>query len=486
MAADKMKMATAGILIGVFMSALDSTVVATIIPTIISRFGGSYYQLLVSGFVMAATISTPFYGKIADVVGYKNALRLSLLLFSLSSLICGISSNIDELILGRMVQGVGAGGLITVGYVAFAHMFPPEKRGEMQGKLSSVWGLAAIIGPVIGSVCVQFLSWRIAFFVNVPLSVIALYLIDAAVVVRKGESMRIDVLGAVLLVFSLTSFLSGVTMIGNGLDDMVSWLIFGIGVVAFCGFVLYERKPENPLIHTDLVLSRSFAPLMVVSLFGSMVLYACVVAIPLYMQSILMLTPVVVGLTVMEVSLGWVIGATVCGKKLNKLGYKKTAALGAALMLISCGLFVAMFDWSWLVYVASVLVGIGMGFVATSALILAQNSVRKEMLGVSTGLVNLARNIGAILGVSGLGGVQMVEFNNLVSHNPDARNIGVNGMKRLLFARSADTGKVRALRIDLTSSLRYEFILMFGFALALVVVALLIKDRYASALPVQE
>ncbi|MFG1173912.1 MFS transporter [Erwiniaceae bacterium CAU 1747] len=396
------------VVIALILAAVDSTIVSTVLPTISQQLGHpALWPWVMSAFLLPVALVAPLAGACGDRLGVSTMLKACLLIFLGASALAAVSTSMPMLILARALQGVGAGGIIVLSYSLLAVLFDAERRGKMQGMLSGVWGLSAIVGPLLGSALAAAFGWRAIFWLNIPLGLLALALLFFAPTVSKGPGKtRLDVpaQGALIVAACCLLLLTALPESGAALIWMLTTgLLLGLLALIAC----VRRQPESSPIPLPFFQQRTLFPVIVLVLLSSAGLYASVTLLPLALSQ--QSTGVSTGLLVMLAALGWVAGAAVCGAKLAAVGYRRMAAIGM-LQLAAGGLLMA---WAitqrqpWLMAMALLLTGLGMGFTATTTLVLAQNAAPPERLGAWTATVQFLRNLGAALGINILATVQL-------------------------------------------------------------------------------
>ena len=394
------------------LSALDQTIVSTALPTIVGELGGlDRLSWIVTAYMLASTIVVPLYGKFGDLFGRKTVLQISVLLFLAGSALCGLAQNMEQLILTRALQGLGGGGLMVVSMAAVADVIPAQDRGKYQGLFGGVFGLATVIGPLLGGFIVQHTSWRWIFYINLPLGLFALLVINA---VFKADNKRkpheIDYPGAVCLSMALV----GITLFtseGGTLrawSDPVLWCILAFGVVGVIGFIYEERRAWEPIIPLSLFRNRSFSLASLMALIVGMSLFGSVTFLPLYMQVVKGSTPTEAGLQLLPLMGGLLVTSIASGRIISRTGkYRLFPIAGTLLASIGMALMTTLtLDAAlWHIYLFACVLGMGMGMVMQVLVLAVQNSVTPDRIGVATSSVTLFRSVGGSLGVALFGAV---------------------------------------------------------------------------------
>ena len=391
--------------------AIDATILATAVPAIVEDLGGfTQFPWLFSIYLLAQAVVVPLYGKFADLFGRKPIMLLGIGLFLVGSILCGLAWNMASLILFRAVQGLGAGAVQPIGMTIVGDIYTVAERAKVQGYLASVWAAAALVGPTLGGVFADYLSWRWIFFVNIPLAAIAAWMIMRRFtehVTRKRH--RIDYAGAFLLATGGTLLILG--LLEGGVrwawDSPMSLATLGSALALLVVFVLVERRAAEPVL-----------PLWV---FGRRVLNAATGAsfvvgvltlglssyVPLYAQGVFGTGALVAGFTLATMTIGWPIAAAISGRFYLTVGFRMTMLMGTGFVLAGSVVLVSVNGSSplLLLAVACFVLGIGFGFVASPAVVAAQSSVTWKHRGVATGATMFARSVGSAVGVAVFGAV---------------------------------------------------------------------------------
>ena len=405
----------AGILMVMFLAALDGTIIGTLMPTVISSIGGlSLYPWAPTAFNLASTVATPLYGKLSDLYGHKRFILLAIVIFAIGSALCGMAQSMLQLILFRAIQGIGAGGLLTMSFIMFGVLFPPETRGKMQGLLSSVWGVASVVGPVAGAFFIETLSWRWAFYINIPFGILAAWIIWVFLKLpdEREAPPKVDWIGAALFSSAILFLLYGFLEIGQG--PVTPWEIAAIvlGVLLTAILIAYERKVPDPILPVELFKNPIFTASVSLGFIAGAAVFSTSSFVPLWVQGVLGESAGVAGRVLTSMSIGWVTGATICGRLLNRFGFRTLTVAGASFMAAGFALFATATPAtsSWQLTAYNVLLGLGMGFVATTTVLAVQSAAPQRMIGAATSGNQLFRGIGGTLGLAVLGGIQLGIF----------------------------------------------------------------------------
>jgi EmrB/QacA subfamily drug resistance transporter len=408
----RLRLIFTGLMLVLLLAALDQTIVATALPTIVGDLGGlSHLAWVTSAFLLAQTAVTPIYGKLGDLYGRKPVLQSAVTLFLIGSALCGQAGGMTELIAFRAVQGLGAGGLIVLTQAVIGDVVPPRERGKYQGLFGAVFGVASIAGPLLGGVIVEATSWRWIFYVNLPLGVIALAVLSRTLPATKGRSRPvIDYLGAGLLAAALSAIvlvasLGGTTWPwGSG----QTLLVGALAVVLLGLFGAVERRAPEPVVPPTLIRNRVFAVGGTLSLIVGFALFGSVTFLPLYFQTVDAATPTGAGLRLLPMIVGLLVTSILSGQLIARRGrYRVFPIFGTGVMVIGLTLL-SRLDVGTSTAVSSLyllVLGIGLGSVMQVLVLVVQNAVPYEMLGAATSGVTLFRGMGGAVGAAVFGSI---------------------------------------------------------------------------------
>jgi len=391
--------------------AIDSTILATAVPSIVGDIGGfSAFPWLFSIYLLAQAVSVPVYAKLSDTLGRKPIILIGIGLFLVGSILCGFAWSMPALIAFRAIQGLGAGAVQPMAITIAGDIYTVAERAKTQGYLASVWAVSSVVGPTLGGLFSQFLSWRWIFFVNVPLCILATVLL-VRVFHEKIERTRhkVDYLGASLLTASLSLIILAVLEGGQAWawNSPQSIGAFAIGAALLAGFVVAEKYAAEPVLPLWVFSRRLLLSTAFISLGVGAVLIGLTSYVPTYLERSLGAPPLVAGLALAALTIGWPIAASQSGKLYLRIGFRTTVLIGMA-VAVSGTLVLALTSQSpslALVATSCFVVGLGMGLVATPSLIAAQASVEWNERGVVTGTNLFARSIGSALGVAIFGAI---------------------------------------------------------------------------------
>jgi EmrB/QacA subfamily drug resistance transporter len=402
----------AGLLLVMFLAALDQTIVATALPTIVGDLGGlSHISWVVTAYLLAQTVVTPLYGKLGDLYGRKIVLQSALVVFLIGSALCGLSTSLDELIAFRALQGLGGGGLMVSAQATIGDVVPPRERGRYTGLFGAVFGLASVAGPLLGGFLTSDLSWRWIFYVNLPLGVAALFVL-AATLPAASERVHhtIDYLGIVLLGAGLSAIVLGASLGGTSYAWGSATIVgLGIGgVLALAAFLVCERHAREPVLPPHLLSNPVFAVTSAVGFVVGFALFGAVTYLPLFLQVVKGASPTGSGLQLVPLMGGLLVTSIASGQVITRTGrYKAFPIAGTAVMTLGLYLLSTMSSSSGVgtIFVYMFVLGLGLGMVMQVLVLAVQNAVEYADLGVATSGATLFRSIGGSLGTATLGAI---------------------------------------------------------------------------------
>ena len=391
--------------------AIDATIVATAVPSIVGEIGGfASFPWLFSAYLLAQAVSVPVYAKLSDMTGRKPIILTGIGLFLLGSILCGIAWSMPALIAFRVVQGLGAGAVQPMAVTIAGDIYSLAERAKVQGYLASVWAVSSVVGPTLGGVFASLGFWRGIFLVNVPLCLLAGWMLVRTFHERIERTRhRVDYLGAALLTGSLSLIILGALQGGQAWawDSPASIAVFAIGAVLFAVFLVVERRAAEPVLPPWIVQRRLLATTALIAFGVGAVMLGLTSYVPTFLEGTLSTSPILAGLALAALTLGWPISASQSGRLYLRIGFQATALIGITVTVIGAAILAATAATPSIVLVAvsCFVAGLGLGLVATPTLIAAQSSVEWNERGVVTGTNLFARSIGSALGVAVFGAV---------------------------------------------------------------------------------
>ncbi|MFE6067224.1 DHA2 family efflux MFS transporter permease subunit [Streptomyces sp. NPDC056525] len=414
--------AIGALLLGMLLAALDQTIVSTALPTIVSELGGmEHLSWVVTAYILASTAGTPLWGKLGDQYGRKRLFQAAIVLFLIGSALCGVAQNMPQLIAFRAVQGLGGGGLIVLAMAIVGDLVSPRERGRYQGLFGAVFGTTSVLGPLLGGVVTQQLSWRWVFYINLPIGIVALFVI-AAVLHIPARSTRhtIDYLGT-FLIASVAACLVLVASLGGTTWAWGSAQIIGLGVLGAVLLVLFiqvERRAAEPVLPLKLFRIRTFSLVAVISFVIGFAMFGAMTYLPTFLQVVQGVTPTMSGVHMLPMVAGILITSTVTGQIVSRTGrWKVFPIAGTAVTCLGLLLLHGLTETSSTgeMSVCFFVFGVGLGLVMQVLVLVVQNAVPYGDLGVATSGATFFRSIGASFGVAVFGTI----FTSRLTHELD-------------------------------------------------------------------
>lgn len=401
-----------GLMAGMLVAALDQTIVATALPTIVGELGGlSHLSWVVTAYLLTSTVSVPLYGKVSDLLGRKLVFQAAIVIFVAGSILAGLSQNMLELILFRAIQGVGGGGLISMAQAIIGDIVAPRDRGKYQGYLGAVFAFASVVGPLMGGFFVDHLSWRWVFYVNVPVGAIALAITASVLNIPfRRVSHAIDYLGASLIGSAATCLLL-VTVWGGNEFAWRSSVIIGLalaGVVLLTLFILQERRADEPIIPLRLWNDKVFSVASGLEFLVGFAMFGGIIYLPLWLQTVGGASATNSGLLILPLMAGLMISSITSGRLITRNGrYKRYPVIGTATIALGMFLLSTMDVGTsrWLSSAYMVVLGLGLGMIIQIMVLAVQNSVPHSDLGTATATETFTRSMGGAFGVAVFGAI---------------------------------------------------------------------------------
>ena len=459
------------VLLGLFLGALDQTIVGPALPTIVTKLSGNeIYVWVVTIYLLTSTISVPFWGKLSDLYGRKPVLITGIVIFLVGSALSGLSQNMTMLILFRGLQGIGAGSLFPVALAVIGDLFTPQERGKYQGLFGAVFGIAFIVGPLVGGFLTEQVSWHWIFYVNIPIGIVSLYFISRLLpTVKTPRATRnFDILGGAIFTVAISLLLVGLTNKSfadastHKLPDWTAPSVGGLllaGLVGIVLFILAEARAKEPIIPLALFRNRTYSSSMVATFFASFAFFGAIIFLPRWFQVVHGFSPTNSGLAALPLMAGLIISSIASGLIVSRTGKYKWLTVGAiVVMAVSTALMTQLTAttslpvvWFWMF-----LSGLGVGPTFAVFTIIVQNAVPFNQLGVATSNLTFFRQIGGSVALAIVGTVFGTTFQEQIA--PQILGAGVPPQVVQDFGRAAATGaldfnKLTSVGVDLGNAI---------------------------------
>ncbi|WP_245737007.1 MDR family MFS transporter [Micromonospora pattaloongensis] len=401
----------AAIMLSTGLVALDATIIATAVPSIVRDLGGfSQFPWLFSIYLLTQAVTVPLYGKFADSLGRKPVMFFGIALFLLGSVLCGVAWSMPVLIIARAIQGIGAGAVQPISMTMVGDLYTVEERARVQGYLASVWGISAVLGPALGGVFSEYVSWRWIFFINLPLGAVAAWVLARRFTERvTRRSHRVDYAGAALLTGGLSLVILGLLEGGVawGWASARSLVIFAVGAALLVAFVFVERRAAEPVLPLWVFRRRILAGGNLASFVVGALTIGLTSYLPTYAEGVLGTSALVAGFALAALTVGWPIAATLSGRVYLRIGFRDTALIGSVFVVGGAVLISLLTADSPVpaVAAAAFVVGVGMGLTASPTLVAVQSVVGWERRGVVTGTNMFSRSLGSAVGAAVFGAI---------------------------------------------------------------------------------
>jgi EmrB/QacA subfamily drug resistance transporter len=444
----------AGILLCIFLAAVDQTIVIPAVPAIAADLHGyGHLAWILTAYLLPATIATPIYGKLSDIYGRRALLLPALAIFVLASGLCAASQTLTQLIGARALQGLGGGGLMAMAQAAVADVIAPRERGRYQAYMASVWGVASVAGPIFGGWVTDYASWRWIFWINIPLGLLAILLCHHALKmlkVRRQSSNAIDWLGAALLTGSVTALL--LVLSWGGIE--MPWsappilILLGVGAVLLGCLIMQERRAPDPILPPRLFTHSVFLRGVMVAFLSSLVLFGATFILPLFFQLIDGASPSRSGLLVVPFLGSSCLGAYLSGQVVRRLGRVKSVLItGLATCLVGFLLLVTLKEHTPVLFsmIYTLILGLGLGSTLPSSLVIVQNAAQRRDVGAATGSLLFLRSLGGAFGSTMVGALLASRFNQSLVEAGIHGHVSMNDFRKHVDALQTMTVTARGI-----------------------------------------
>ena len=469
---------TLAIFMTTFMTAIEGTIVSTAMPTIVSDLDGlEIMNWVVSIFLLMTAVSTPLYGKLADSIGRKPVFLFGIALFVIGSSLCGLAQNMVELILFRVIQGLGSGAVQPVAITIIADLYALQKRAKMLGLNSGFWGVASVIAPLLGGFIVQHLSWHWVFYINVPIGIIAFLLVIFCLQEPKHSSL--DLQGTIWLVILLLALMFFLQDLGSNTNIAIMAVLAVLVVISIIVFFRAEKRAVDPIMPLTMLKDKEFLAINLITLLISGVVIGFEFYIPTWMQGINGTNPSLAGFAVTPSSLMWIVGSFLIGGMLGRWGIKKTYNYMLLVLVVAdlVLILVPIYTSFWVFCVIAAFNGTAFGAITTASQVRSQVLVPKDDIGVATSFNTLMKYLGQTMMVSIYG----IAFNTMVAHGLNKRpGLNQEMMNKIVSAENAKSlaaNVVPQLRQVLLGGLKAVYVVSMIVIVVSIVLNQLYRDR---------
>ncbi|MCP8970001.1 MFS transporter [Ectobacillus ponti] len=388
------------IVLAMLVASIDSTIMNTTMPIIAKELGRfDLYAWSFASYMIMSTILSPIAGRLSDLFGRKKVFASGILLFLAGSLLCGISANMVQLVIFRAVQGIGAGFMMPFPAIIAGDLFPIEKRGKIQALFTAMWGLSAVLAPLLGTFFVEYMTWRWIFFVNLPVCLIAFITLLPYKEKYEPKQASVDYVGAILFALGVTALLL-VTIVAK------NQVLYGLlGAALLVAFYFYEKKQVSPIVPLGMFKNKTISWININTFIGTVALFGASSFIPLFLQNVAGMSLFLSGVALLGTAIGWMCVAVPAGRWIIRYGYRSLLLIGNALLLLSGVMLVLLNPGHgfWYVFMTMIVQGLAFGLLSTVGLIGVQQLVGAHERGISTSFFMFCRNMGTAIGVTVMG-----------------------------------------------------------------------------------
>lgn len=474
------------VMLGMFLAAIEGTIVATAIPTIVADLGGfSLYSWVFSAYLLTNAATILIFGKLSDIYGRKPIFVIGVFIFLLGSTLCGFSTSMVMLIISRFIQGIGAGALMPIATTIVGDIYTKHERAKIQGYLSSVWGISAISGPLLGGLFVDILNWRYVFWMNIPLGLLAM--LGIIIFLKEDlnqEKPHIDYAGSLWIVIAITTMMF--ILVEGGVS--LAWtspIMYGLLAVAgvTLGLFIYQQfRVPDPMMPFEIWKYRIILTANLASLVAGMIVIGVSSYLPAFVQGVMGYSATIAGFTMTAMSIGWPIASTIAGRVLLKIGYRSTCMIGGGFLILGGTLFLLLTPdkgplWATM---ASFFIGAGMGLTSTSFIVGIQSSVGWGIRGIATAANMFMRSLGSALGAAFFGGllnkgilrhIEQEGWGDVLT--VDSTNLLLDPERKISLPKEA----VNVLQVGLTNGLQIVYTGFLFLAIAVFIMVLFMPKK---------
>ncbi|QGT98613.1 putative MFS-type transporter [Candidatus Syntrophocurvum alkaliphilum] len=499
--------ALATVMVTMFFASMNQTIVSTAIPTIVGDLQGfTLYAWIFSAYMMTTAITVPIYGKLSDVYGRKPFYIFGLIVFGVGSVICGQVNTMQELILARGLQGIGAGALISMPRATIGDIFNPRERGRWMGMVGAVFGLSSIAGPVIGGWITETFSWHWIFYISLPFVLIALIGVMLFLPkVKASKEVKVDWIGSALLIIGLIPILMGFTLAGSEYGWTSPFIIamFVIGVIVLMLFIKYERNISDPIITPVLFKNRIFSTSLILGILLSMAMFGSVMFLPLFIQGVIGLNPTDSGLVMSSMMISFIVGSVISGQIMTRTGkYRLLSHISAAAIVLSTSLFMTMDINTGYPTVIKYLIilGLGVGCMMPLLNIAVQNAFPYRIMGTVNATQQFVSSLGGVIAAPIFGSILNWGFDTRLSYvlsektrkligsisELDPQTLLTDHAQQAIAERFIQLGPagevmyielLQAVKVSLTAGISYLFTLGLVFAVLCFIGTFFLPER---------